>query len=76
MSSAKFSGRSGVVVMIAPLPSSEINESPYMFEAKTLAYTLAPQFKLNGDDLKDVTGIVHVVSVEVDISQLIRSTEN
>lgn len=45
-------GASGVVKIIAPFPSSESEELPYKFTAITLEYTLAPQCKLNGYDLR------------------------
>ena len=37
VSSVKFMGESGEVVIIAPLPSFEISEFPYTFMATTLA---------------------------------------
>jgi hypothetical protein len=61
--------------MIAPLPSSEIKESPYMFVAKTFAKTLAPHCRLYGEDRRAVTMIVHVVAVDADMSQCARSVE-
>ena len=46
MLSARFNGASGLVTIIAPLPSSDYNEFPLTFVAVTLAYTLDPQVRL------------------------------
>lgn len=69
VSSAKLIGESGVVVMIAPLPVLDSSEEPYRFKATTLALTLDPHSSEYGVDLSTVTGIMHVVAIEVYISQ-------
>jgi hypothetical protein len=47
-----------------------------MFTAITFAKTLEPHSRLYGEALSDVTGTVHVVNIDEDISQFVASTEN
>ncbi len=47
------------MVMIAPEPGYDTSEFPYLFVAMTLAWTLVPHGKLNGEAFKVATGIVH-----------------
>ena len=73
--SAKLIGGLGVVYITAPLPALDYAESPYKFVAITIAYTLDPHGRLKGDSRRISTGIVHVVEVDDERSQLFNSVE-
>ena len=53
-------GGSGLVKITAPLPGSELSEGFTTLMAKTLANTLEPQGKLNGDVYNVEIGIVQL----------------
>ena len=57
MLSARFIGASGMLTIIAPFPASEYGEIPFSFVAAIIAYTLDPQVRLYGDEIKTETGI-------------------
>jgi hypothetical protein len=61
ISSKMFSGASGFVIMIPPLPTEDIEDSPYTLIADSLAHTLLPQTILNGDAFSKAEGILHWV---------------
>lgn len=56
---ASETGAAGFVSMIPPLPSFDTSEELTIFVATTFAYTLEPQGKLKGEDLRVAIGIVH-----------------
>ncbi len=58
-------GESGFVKITAPSPGSEMSEGFTTFIAITLAKTLEPQGKLNGDACKVEIGIVQLASVTI-----------
>lgn len=59
---AKLKGASGLVKIIAPLPSTDVAEEPLTLSATITACMLEPQGKLNGAVVKVALGIVHVKS--------------
>ena len=69
VSSYKLCGASGSVRIIAPLPGSEKNESPYELNACTFTQIEDPQGKLNGSEMRSVIGIVQLV-VEITAAEL------
>lgn len=50
-------GASGLVRMTAPLPKTEVKESPYQLQAITTAEMLEPQTILKGVAIKVVIGM-------------------
>ena len=56
-----FVRASGVVAMIAPLPTFETSESPINFIDITVAFTLSELDRLNGEAFKLTIGIEQVL---------------
>jgi hypothetical protein len=48
VTSAKFKGASGLVIIVAPLFASDSSELPLILYAVTLAKMLSPNVKANG----------------------------
>jgi hypothetical protein len=60
---ARFNGASGLVIILAPIPGSEVIEFPTTLLAKALATTLAPQGRLKGGAYRTEIGIVQLKAV-------------
>ena len=54
-------GKFGTLGIIAPFPVAEYEELPSEFNARTLAVTDDPDVRENGEALKTLAGIVHLV---------------
>jgi hypothetical protein len=57
--SARFTGESGDVMIIAPLPIEDSTESPLTFVAKILTLTLSPRLSEKGARASVARGTVH-----------------
>ena len=56
-------GGLGIVTTIAPLPGTDIADSPHVFEAETLAKMLSPRAQLYGAAWSTRSGTVQVRSL-------------
>lgn len=60
MSSNRFTGASGLVIIKAPPPGLEFPEDPIMFSAETVTNTESVKIRLYGADVSVESGTVQV----------------
>lgn len=67
--SAKLSGASGLVMIVAPVPIRDTGLSPLIFVAITLTLTKSSRFKEKGEVVKLANGTVHSVAEMIELSE-------
>jgi len=73
---ARFTGASGEVSKIAPLPRGDYIEVPITFVAVSLAHTEEPQLILNGAALRTLTGSTQRLAAIIEVFEPLQLTRS
>jgi hypothetical protein len=79
LSSERFLGGSGLVIIVAPCPALDTPESPLTFVAITVTNTPSPREREYGEASSTLSGIVHYVAAMIELSvpsQFVESSVN